>query len=168
MEPTFSNNQSIVTNKWAYLVSSPKRGDIVYINKDYFSNIKRIIGLPGETIEIKNGELLIDGIRLEEDYISSYISSQVDVKYPVVMGDDEEESLIGGIPPEELKEYISTNINVPGYVEYPVILGAGEYFVLGDNIDCSLDSRFTEYGLVTRDEICGKVLFKTISISNIK
>lgn len=72
METTFLIGEKVAVLRPAYLFSKPKRGDIVVFEapdspkEDY---IKRIIGLPGETIEGKGGVVYIDGKALKEDYI---------------------------------------------------------------------------------------------------
>ena len=78
MQPTFEPNDRVVIHKKAYEESSPKRGDIIIFNpvpklreQNYTSPfIKRVIGLPGETIEIKNGTVYIDNQPIAEDYIA--------------------------------------------------------------------------------------------------
>ncbi|MFC2061641.1 signal peptidase I [Elusimicrobiota bacterium] len=71
MEPTYAVKDEIIINKIAYLYSSPEREDIILMeslvaDKDL---IKRIIGLPGDVIHIKNKEVFINGDLLEEDYV---------------------------------------------------------------------------------------------------
>lgn len=72
MENTIMVNDKVVTFRLAYLFSKPDRGDIVVFEapdtpeEDY---IKRIIGLPGETIEVIDGLVYIDGEPLQEDYL---------------------------------------------------------------------------------------------------
>ena len=70
MFPTLEENQKLGLLKTAYWFSEPDRGDIVVIKiskgKDY---VKRVIGLPGETIEIRDSRVYIDGELLEEDYL---------------------------------------------------------------------------------------------------
>ncbi len=72
MEDTILIGEDVVTNRLAYLFSDPKRGDIVVfpdpdnVSQDY---IKRIIGLPGETVEGKDGVVYIDGKSLTENYL---------------------------------------------------------------------------------------------------
>ncbi|MDO4615960.1 MAG: signal peptidase I [Lachnospiraceae bacterium] len=65
MEPTISAGETLLINRLAYKISSPKRGDIVAFrtedDPDSSIHIKRVIGLPGETIQIKNGQILING-----------------------------------------------------------------------------------------------------------
>jgi signal peptidase I len=72
MDPTLENNQFLVVNKLGYRLHEPDRGDII-VFRDPQSNerklIKRVIGLPGEVVEIREGQVLIDDHILEETYI---------------------------------------------------------------------------------------------------
>lgn len=71
MNPTLSNREWIFINK-IVRTSALKRGDIVVFHDPSYPKrnfIKRVIGLPGETIEVKQGALFVDGIQLEEDYL---------------------------------------------------------------------------------------------------
>ncbi len=72
MENTIMVDDKVITYRLAYLFSNPDRGDIVVFQapdtpeEDY---IKRVIGLPGETVEVIDGVVYIDGDPLEEDYL---------------------------------------------------------------------------------------------------
>lgn len=73
MIPTIQIGDRLIGNRLAYLFSDPKRGDIVifpYPDDESQIYIKRVIGLPGETIEIVDGVLYIDGAAYEEDYLN--------------------------------------------------------------------------------------------------
>lgn len=73
MEPSFHDGQRLMVEKVSYRFGEPKRGDVVvfrYPSDPRRKFIKRIIGLPGDEITIKNGFLHINGQRLEEDYIN--------------------------------------------------------------------------------------------------
>jgi len=114
MEPSFYDHEYLIINEIAYRLGEPLRGDVVVFRypKDpsqYF--IKRIVGLPGEKIRFKDGEIVIyndtqpNGVILKEDH---YLFEQ-------------------------------TATSGLGKSEY--ILEEDEYFVLGDNRESSLDSR---------------------------
>ena len=73
MEPNFSEGQFILVNKLAYVLGEPKQGDVLVFHnpnnteEDY---IKRIIGLPGDTLSISNSHVYINGEPLDETYIA--------------------------------------------------------------------------------------------------
>ena len=72
MFPNFEEGECIMVNKVSYRSSGPQRGDVIVFNPPFpseFPFIKRVIGLPGETVEVKDGKVFIDGIPLEEEYI---------------------------------------------------------------------------------------------------
>ncbi len=74
MEPNMSSGQWVLVNKLAYKVGDPARGDVVVFNSPSPSGppvlIKRIIGLPGETVKVQGGNVYIDDKLLIESYIS--------------------------------------------------------------------------------------------------
>jgi len=72
MEPTLSNGERLFVNKFIYYFRSPERGEIVVLDPpgDINAFIKRIIGLPGDEIEILDGKLYINNEPIEEDYIN--------------------------------------------------------------------------------------------------
>lgn len=76
MEPTLRNGQYLVVSKIGYRFSEPRRGDIVVFvspNRAGENYIKRIVGLPGERVEIRDGAVWINGHRLDEPYLNSGI-----------------------------------------------------------------------------------------------
>ena len=78
MEDTILIGDRVITFRLAYLISNPKRGDVIvfpYPDDEKVDFIKRIIGLPGETIEGKEGLVYIDGKPLEEPYVKDKIDS---------------------------------------------------------------------------------------------
>jgi len=79
MEPTIQANDRVLIDKITYRVANPKRGDIIVfaapqalLNQNLRDDlIKRVIGLPGETVEVKQGWVYINRQPLAEDYIAS-------------------------------------------------------------------------------------------------
>ena len=72
METTLQNGDNLIVDKISYRFRDPKRYDIIVFPYKYEENtyyIKRIIGMPGETVQIKDGYVYIDGERLFERYL---------------------------------------------------------------------------------------------------
>ena len=77
MLPNFTNGEFLLTDKLTYAFSDPKRGDVVVFRappsepcaEDSCEYIKRIIGLPGDRVMVKNGRVYLNGQLLEEDYL---------------------------------------------------------------------------------------------------
>ena len=70
MTPTLQNGEYILVNKLAYKTGQPERGDIIVFSFQGQDLIKRVIGLPGETIHISDGIVTVNGVKLEEPYIA--------------------------------------------------------------------------------------------------
>lgn len=111
MEPTLHNGERVMVEKISYRFRDPKRGEIVIIKnplkpKDIY--IKRVVGLPGDDIQVENGSIYINGIVLEEDYIAERVNSWYSGEFHVpeghvfVLGDNRNHSddsrRIGPIP----------------------------------------------------------------------
>ncbi|MGN1266675.1 MAG: signal peptidase I [Dorea sp.] len=104
MKPVLQNGDVVLVNRIVYNASAPKRGDIIVFkpkgNENAHYYIKRIIGLPGETIEIMENSIYIDGEKLEEDYTTTNIDDVGIVSEKMelasdeyfVLGDDRENS----------------------------------------------------------------------------
>ncbi|SFE39458.1 signal peptidase I [Alteribacillus iranensis] len=129
MEPTLSNQDRMIVNKSSYWMSDPERFDIIVFHaseeRDY---IKRVIGLPGDTLYYSNGVLHINGKRVAEPYLE-----------PLAERDE-------GQP-------ITPDFTLPGTIGSKTI-PEGYVFVLGDNRRHSLDSRII--GLVAEEDIVGE------------
>jgi len=72
MEPNFQQGECIMVNKVCYHSSGPQRGQVIIFNPPFDSEypfIKRVIGLPGETVEIKDGKVFVNNISLDEEYV---------------------------------------------------------------------------------------------------
>jgi len=75
MHPTYKNGEFLMANKISYRVSDPKRGDVIIFKfSDTQDFIKRVIGIPGDEVMIKDGKMYINGSMLDE---SNYLSSSV-------------------------------------------------------------------------------------------
>jgi signal peptidase I len=73
MEPTLHDGELVVVNRLAYLRHEPERGDIIVLRPPIDPQrrfIKRVIGIPGDTILVQNGEVFVNGILLHEPYIA--------------------------------------------------------------------------------------------------
>ena len=94
MRPTLSNEDNLIVDKISYRFRNPKRFEIVVFPYRHAENtyyIKRIIGLPGETVQIRDGYVYIDGKKLEESYGLELIEEG---RYglaanPILLGEDE-------------------------------------------------------------------------------
>lgn len=74
MNPTLQNGEYILVNRLAYKLGEPVRGDIVVFSFPMDPKqelIKRVIGLPGETISVQDGKVLVNGLPLDEPYIAA-------------------------------------------------------------------------------------------------
>ncbi|SHJ30956.1 signal peptidase I [Lutispora thermophila] len=100
MEPTLYEGQILIVSKLSYRVGEPSRGDIVVLsdNLEHKDLIKRVIGLPGDNVDIRDGYVYIDGELLKEDYIqvptyaNEFQQSQVPENKYFVLGDNRPES----------------------------------------------------------------------------
>jgi signal peptidase I len=182
MIPTLQVGDHIFVSKFAYAIGipftnskiarldKPKRGDIIvfkYPPDQSIDYIKRVVGLPGETIEVRRNEIFIDGKPMPREFVGNDCSSD----------DDEGEAGKGEgrhrpceawleqlgqvrhltyqdprLPPSNFPaEGLS-----PASPHQPVKIPEGHYFVMGDNRDNSRDSRF--WGFVPYELIKGRAL----------
>ncbi len=155
MVDTLSDREYIIINKFAYLLGQPGRGDVVVFRppnemKKYY--VKRIIGMPGDTVTIKDGYVFLkqagekESKKLDESgYLSPHNLGST-FRHPPSSGDR-----------------TAASYDVP----------AGDYFLLGDNRQGSLDSRSFTAGngkpiaYVAEDEIKGRVWFIALPITKI-
>jgi signal peptidase I len=88
MEPALEDGERLIFNKMIYLIDEPERGDIVIIQQTDKNYVKRIIALPGETIEHRSNELYIDGNKYKETFLTEEISRKTGEFGPVRIPDD--------------------------------------------------------------------------------
>ncbi len=93
MNPTLANEEVVLINKMKYAFASPKRYDIIAFENGGINSshiyIKRIIGLPGETVQIKDKKVYINDIMLTDDVIGDDILTAGLAANPVVLGENE-------------------------------------------------------------------------------
>ncbi len=93
MEPSLISGQKILINRLVYQISSPKYYDVIAFvpngNEDSHIYVKRVIGVPGDTILIKDGYIYIDGIKLEEDASYDIIKDPGIAETEIYLSDDE-------------------------------------------------------------------------------
>ena len=93
MEPALHNGQEVLVNRFLYKLFSPERGDIVVFlsngNKNSHYYLKRVIGLPGETVQIIGGYVYINGELLEEDESYDKIADPGIAENEIILGIDE-------------------------------------------------------------------------------
>jgi signal peptidase I len=168
MQPTIRIGDRIAVNRAAYDVrlpfthysllhlGDPRRGDIVIIDSGATGErlVKRVVGLPGDRVALRGNVLFVDG-RAARYRPLSVGGIRDDAGDPA---DYAIESLDGMRHEVRLSRYAPSPARDYG----PVTVPAGEYFVLGDNRDDSLDSRFI--GFVPRREIVGRARYVVVSL----
>jgi len=127
MLPTLQIGDHILVNKFLFWFTDPQRGDIIVFRfpqdegRDF---IKRVIALPGESVEIRGKEVFVNRKPLRESYAA------------------------------HLDRAIQENPHSPRDNFGPVVVPAGQLFMMGDNRDYSMDSRF--WGFLDRNKVKGK------------
>ena len=92
METTLSDKDQLIVDKMTYRFRDPKRYEIVVFPYQYQDNtyyIKRIIGLPGETVQILSGMVYIDGMRLDEHYGNEMMENPGIAEEPLTLDENE-------------------------------------------------------------------------------
>ncbi len=133
MEPNYHSGDYLVIDELSYKLREPKRDEVIvfkYPLNTSYRYIKRIIGLPGETVEIKGGYISVTepGGQVNQLNEDAYITPAVRQAWQ------------------------------SGVSYGPKKLGSNEYFVMGDNRNYSSDSR--TWGILPKNDITGKVLLR--------
>src|SRR5690625_5718811 len=86
--PAIEDGERIIFNKIVYIVGDPDRGDIVIIQHPEKNYVKRIIGLPNETIEMRNHELYVDDVKQESSYVNEYFTKLTGNFVPITIAEN--------------------------------------------------------------------------------
>lgn len=139
MEPNFNHGDLVFINKLSTSIGSPDYGDVVICKLDegsgYENIIKRVVGLPGDEIDIVENDD-------DEDVYDLYVN-----------GEYIEEDFLG--------EPMMTD----GDIDYPFEVPENSYFVMGDNRNESLDSRRESVGAIEKGDLMGKVVLRLYPFS---
>jgi len=170
MQPTILVGDRVWVNKLAYDLkvpfttwhiaewSDPQRGDIVvfFSPKDGTRMVKRVIGLPGDTIELRNARLFINGRPVNYSPLEPGAFKQ--------LADAERAHAIFATEQLPVHPHAVMALNgVPAIRTFgPMHIAADQYFVMGDNRDNSFDSRY--FGPVDRSQIVGRTSSVVLSL----
>ncbi len=187
MVPTLQIGDLILVNKFTYgirlpivnkkiiAINNPQRGDVMVFKfpKDMsLDYIKRVVGVPGDKVVYKNKKLSVNGQPLAYERLTEYLDEE-----RLSYFSQYRENLTG------VSHGILNDDKVPGYVPSPdafpqhelchydlegfeCTVPAGHYFMMGDNRDNSLDSRY--WGFVPDRNIVGKAFFVWMNLGNLK
>ena len=93
MEDGLPASSQVLINRLVYMASSPKRGDVIvflpYGNTNTHYYIKRVVALPGETVQITDGRLMVDGVYTEPKDAYDFMSDPGIVEMPLKLGENE-------------------------------------------------------------------------------
>jgi len=172
MKPTIMEGDRVFVNKLAYDLKvpfttwhlaqwdNPKRGEIVvfFSPADEKRLVKRVIGLPGDTIELRHDQLLVNGQPLSYEPLGkNYINELPAAEQPQHQ-----------FASEDLATHphpVMATPQLPAPRNFgPITVPEGQYFMMGDNRDNSYDSRF--YGGVARSRIVGRASSVVISLDH--
>jgi signal peptidase I len=144
MYPTLKDGEFGFTNVFSALTGNVNRGDIVVVTMEEDGEkthwVKRIVGMPGETVSCKNDVVYINGKALDE-------TAYIDPDYKQSMID--EYGYFNKVSNQGRNKNTEENSNVVDFAE--ITLGDDEYFVMGDNRPYSKDSRYV--GAVKKSQI---------------
>ncbi|GIZ51068.1 signal peptidase I [Noviherbaspirillum aridicola] len=185
MVPTLEIGDLILVNKFTYGIrlpiinkkiielNNPERGDVMVFKypKDMsLDYIKRVIGVPGDKIEYKNKRLSINGKAVSYEQLPDYLDEE-HLSYSKHYRERFEGSEHRILNDERAPSYVQNPDPFPGRENctynlegFSCTVPAGQYFVMGDNRDNSLDSRY--WGFVPDQNIVGKAFFIWMNLGN--
>jgi signal peptidase I len=186
MVPTLLIGDLILVNKFTYGIrlpvinkkiielNNPQRGDVVVFKypKDMsLDYIKRVVGVPGDKIIYKNKRLTVNGKELSYSALPDYLDEE-NLTYSRQLQEDltgvthkilNDERVPSYVPnPDAFPQHELCTYNSEGFA---CTVPAGQYFMMGDNRDNSLDSRY--WGFVPDQNIVGKAFFIWMNFSNL-
>jgi signal peptidase I len=170
MKPTILEGDRIFVNKLAYDLKipystlhiaewgDPQRGDIVvfYSPADGRRLVKRVVGLPGDSVAMRNNQLIINGEKVKYEPI--YDLESID---PSLRGKASQYGFVEDLC--DKRHLVMLTPQRPSMRSFgPVTIPKGNYFMMGDNRDNSADSRY--FGLVDRSRIVGRATAIVVSL----
>jgi signal peptidase I len=188
MVPTLVIGDLILVNKFTYGVrlpvlnkkiidvNDPQRGDVMVfkypkdMTQDY---IKRVIGVPGDTITYENKRLTVNGKPVEYTAMDDYLEDEgleyrqqlkenlTNVQHRILNNKNRR-----SIDLASVDNFPNREACVYSYEKFTCIVPEGNYFMMGDNRDNSLDSRY--WGFVPNKNIVGKAFFVWMNLGNLK
>jgi signal peptidase I len=152
MATTLSIGQRVLVDRVSYHLHDVQRGDVIVFRRPPLAErlaagsaddsqngevlIKRVIGLPGDTLSLLSGHVLVDGVPLDEPYVRS----------------------VAGLPAPTEPGVAFSESGAGGWsLAKPYTVPAGTYFVMGDNRQDSFDSRY--WGTVPKENVIGHAFF---------
>lgn len=126
MAPRYNNGEFVVSVK----TSNLKRGDVIAFYHGNKILVKRVIASAGQWVAMdEEGNVYVDGLKLEESYIQNKVIGEYDIEFPYQVPD-------------------------------------GHWFVLSDDRNESIDSRNSEIGCISQDDVIGKIIFRVWPFNN--
>jgi signal peptidase I len=172
MKPTIIEGDRVFVNKLAYDLKvpfttwhlaqwdNPRRGDIVtfYSPADEKRLVKRVVGLPGDRIEMANDQLLVNGQPATYGPLAAATINEIPAS-------EQPTHLFATETLGNRSHPVMTTPALPAARTFgPITVPANEYFMMGDNRDNSYDSRY--YGCVERSRILGRASVVVISLDH--
>jgi len=156
MEPNFHNNQVVLVSRIGLFTGKYHRGDPMVLkfpgDPEHKKYIKRLMGIPGDILEIKNNTVYINGKPLIEPYIKPVAPEFLPAYYESEALEEEANKLHG-----EGKVQIKPDVS-------KIKLGSNQYFLMGDNRENSNDSR--KWYFASKYDLVGPVRFILLPFSN--